>query len=240
MQDDPTVLDGLPLPGPHLRKRVHGAYDLTSFLAVGQEVAGDLAIQYERWSGPAEHPHTVLDWGCGCGRVLRHLVRLLPEGTRFIGADIDREAIGWCQEHLGSVARFVVNNASPPIALVDAAEVDLLYGVSVLSHLPEPMQDAWLAEIARLLKPGGLALLSVHGPSLLPPDLDARWLAGFETRGFGFHAGGGTMGLPDFYQQAFHRQDYIERHWSQWLEPLAVLPRGMAGYQDLVVCRRAP
>lgn len=223
---------------PHLRKRVHGAYDLASFLAVGQSVAQDLIAQFEARGGDLGDPLTMLDWGCGCGRVLRHMLRRFPEGTRIIGVDIDVEAIAWCREQLGDVARFVCNAAEPPIAEVAGASVDLRYGVSVLSHLPEPMQDVWLAEIARLLRPGGIALLSVHGPDLLPTDAEPAVLADFARRGFAFRRGGGTTGLPDFYQQAFHRVDYIEDHWVKWLDVLEVLPRGMAGYQDLVVCRR--
>lgn len=166
------------------------------------------------------------------------MVRRMPAGTRFIGTDIDPEAIAWCSGHLGEIGRFLVNDAMPPIAGVGSATVDLLYGVSVMSHLPEGMQDAWLAEIARVLKPGGVALLSVHGPDHVPAHAESDWTADFGDRGFGFRQDGGTAGLPDFYQQAFHRSDYISRHWSRWLNVVAVVPRAMADFQDLVVCRR--
>lgn len=237
--DEPSLLDGLPVPGPHLRQRVHGAWDLSSFSVVGRQVADDLMVHLCAPPTAHEADMTVFDWGCGCGRVLRHMVRRMPAGTRFIGVDIDPEAIAWCCGHLGDVGRFLVNEAMPPIPGVESATVDLLYGVSVMSHLPEGMQDAWLGEIARVLKPGGVALLSVHGPDHVPADADSDWTADFDVRGFGFRQDGGTAGLPDFYQQAFHRSDYIRSHWSRWLEVLAVVPRGMADFQDLVVCRRA-
>lgn len=237
--DEPTSIDGLPVPGAHLRQRVHGAWDLPSFMAVGRRVADDLVAQVDLLRTTPEVGFTVLDWGCGCGRVLRHLVRPMPDGTCFIGTDIDHESIAWCRGQLGEVARFVVNASWPPIPDVTPASVDLLYGVSVMSHLPEGMQDAWLDEIARVLKPGGVALLSVHGPDHVPVDAAIDWRADFDDRGFGFRQGGGTAGLPDFYQQAFHRSDYIRSHWSRWLQVLTVLPAGLAHFQDLVVCRRA-
>jgi SAM-dependent methyltransferase len=42
----------------------------------------------------------------------------------------------------------------------------LIYALSVFSHLDEPLQRAWLAEFRRLLRPGGLLVLSVLGERL--------------------------------------------------------------------------
>ena len=39
----------------------------------------------------------------------------------------------------------------------------LIYALSVFSHLSEPLQRAWVAEFRRLLRPGGLLVLSVLG-----------------------------------------------------------------------------
>jgi len=68
----------------------------------------------------------------------------------------------------------------PPTGL-PAQGFDLVYGISVLSHLSEPDQFAWLAELARLTRPGALLLLSTLGadvslvgpPTLLPVGVES-------------------------------------------------------------------
>ena len=47
------------------------------------------------------------------------------------------------------------------------ASFDLVYAYSVFTHLPEHVQDHWLAEIARTLKPGGILIATVEPPRFL-------------------------------------------------------------------------
>lgn len=150
--------------------------------------------------------------------------------------DLDHQAIDWCRQHLGAVARFQANEAWPPLAF-DTATFDLTYAISVFSHLPEDMQIAWLAELRRVTRPGGYLLLSVLGPEHWGEGLEAARV-GLAQRGFAFVRGGSTEGLPDFYQQAFHAETYLRATWGERFEVIEVVPRGIAGYQNLVVCRR--
>ena len=43
------------------------------------------------------------------------------------------------------------------------AYFDLIFNHSVFTHLDENYQDAWLAELERVTKPGGVLVLSVSG-----------------------------------------------------------------------------
>jgi SAM-dependent methyltransferase len=59
--------------------------------------------------------------------------------------------------------------------------LDLVYAHSVLTHLTEPTATAWLAEVARVLRPGGLALMTFHDEAYAQawaPDGVAARLAG--------------------------------------------------------------
>jgi 2-polyprenyl-3-methyl-5-hydroxy-6-metoxy-1,4-benzoquinol methylase len=101
----------------------------------------------------------VLDWGCGCGRLTRWFAA--TGKGRYVGIDIDDENVAWCRDNL-SGASFETVPLYPPTRL-DSSSFDLVIGNSVLTHLAQPTMEKWLAEIRRLVKPGGLALLSYHG-----------------------------------------------------------------------------
>ncbi len=149
-----------PLPPPRLRRRVGGTSARRAFERIGLSAAEETrralersgvdAIQLERW----------LDFGCGSGRMARH-VAAWPFVRELWGVDVDGEAIDWmrrhCPGHWSSI------DPSPPTAL--ASEFfDAAYAISVFTHLDEPAGNAWLAEIHRVLKPGGLLIASTSAP----------------------------------------------------------------------------
>ncbi len=106
----------------------------------------------------------VLDFGCGCGRVMRYWKSV--KGPRFYGTDYNSEAIAWDQKNLGTVAEFKTNQLEPPLDY-ENEQFDFIYSISVFTHLSERVQFAWINELSRVLKPGGLLLISVHGESRL-------------------------------------------------------------------------
>lgn len=106
---------------------------------------------------------TILDWGCGPGRVLRHLPKVFgPEGDYF-GADPNLRSIQWCSEHLEKVTA-VGSQLLPPLPFANG-QFDLLYGISIFTHLSEAAHLPWLEELARVLETGGMALITTLGPA---------------------------------------------------------------------------
>ena len=103
-----------PVPSAELRSRVHGSPDFRSFHLVGDRVASDIdAVLAERQIALPDAAR-VLDFGCGCGRVLRHVKHRHP-GWNITGMDIDAEAIAWCRQHLADVGGFINNRPWPPM-----------------------------------------------------------------------------------------------------------------------------
>lgn len=102
--------------------------------------------KHHGWSGGP-----VLDWGVGHGRVARHLRRFGVE--EVFGIDIDPQNVGWAREHLPHLD-VTVGPLMPPTPYPDG-RFSLIYGISVMTHLTRSVQEAWLAEISRLLRPGG-------------------------------------------------------------------------------------
>jgi SAM-dependent methyltransferase len=219
-----------PVPPVHLRKRVHGREDRASFESVGETVARDL-FEAVRTRARIEPDSRLLDFGCGCGRVLTYFRDSHP--ALIYGTDIDQEAIAWCKENIAEAAGFRVNGELPPLPFDDDF-FDLIFSISIFTHLPETMQTVWLEELRRVSKPGALVLLSVHGEHLVPEGEARDQLM---RTGFLYIKGNGTDGLPDFYQTTYHAEHYIKEHWGRFFHVEAILKRRINDHQDLVVCR---
>lgn len=229
-----AALPSVPIPPSRLRERVHGPGDAASFQLVGLFAALDLYRAVRETPIPFGEGR-VLDFGCGCGRVAR-CVRVLSEDLDLIGSDIDPEAIAWGHNNLATIGRFIMNPHLPPLPFPDRS-FDLVYSVSVFTHLPEDMQFAWLAELARVSRPGGYQVHSIHGEELADRLSEANRRR-LRQKGFAYVTGSGTHGLPAFYQTAFHTDDYIRSRWSAHFDVVSIHSRGMAGDQNLVVLRR--
>jgi len=160
----------------------------------------------------------VLDFGCGCGRVLRWFED--QRGScKFYGTDINEAAIDWCSENL-HFAKFSKNNPLPSLPYPNE-RFDLIYGISVFTHLNEDYQKAWLEELQRIIKPKGVLILTTHGDHWAYMDLLNEEYEKFRSNGFLYKrisTTGGVDGLPDFYQVAYHSREYVERVWSRFFK----------------------
>lgn len=122
-------------------------------------------------SGTEEATGDILDFGCGCGRLARQLIRQIPRPSSYIGVDLHAGMIRWCNQHLSPIApqfRFIhhdVYNAgfNPDPSKPRHAELpadsgtrDLVIAYSVFTHILESSAIHYLAECARVLRPGGV------------------------------------------------------------------------------------
>jgi len=226
------------VPPARLRYRVHGSLEKGSFLRLGQTITRNMKDLLTTIDRDLDSFGRVLEFGCGCGRVLRYLRESSPS-CEFHGTDIDPELVAWCERNIPGVG-WSTNGYSPPLSFSDGA-FDLVYAISVFTHLDEDFQQAWLRELQRVAKPGAILILTVHGESLChslsPSEQDA-----IRARGFLYLTGAtGRLkldGLPDFYQTSFHSRDYINREWSKFFEVVNYFERAIDGYQDAVLLRK--
>ena len=154
--------NGLPLPPPRLRLLVDSrSADAARFIDTGRQMAVSIAIAAAEAGDPLNEMDAILDFGGGCGRVARHWAGL--EGPQVHLCDYNPLLVSWSSENLPFVASDT-NELEPPTPY-EAGKFDLVYAFSVLSHLSEPLQGAWISEFHRILKPGGLLVFSVLGHS---------------------------------------------------------------------------
>jgi SAM-dependent methyltransferase len=154
----PDEAGGLPVPPPYLVTLVASSADLDCFLAHGLDLVAYLDQLLHRHGLSFDRAPATLDFGCGCGRLARYIApRVIAGGGRFIGLDINNKLIGWSAKNLPGEYR---RNRLRPRAPVADASLDLLYAVSVFTHAPRASMAAWLEDYARMLKPGGVALVS--------------------------------------------------------------------------------
>lgn len=254
---------GLPVPDADNRFRVAGAVSPESFcftgatwyvklaqlveLLFGQSISG-IKEQRAKYMWPDcrnmrvanGQVQAILDWGCGCARISRFLLERTT--ARVTGIDIDAQNIAWCKTNVPG-ARFLQVGADPPTTLRDG-EFDLVIGHSVFTHLREIDQDLWLAELHRLLRPGGFALVTVMA--------ELAWFACYsESKTYAQYlelinqgvrdAGHLNVGVdassPGYYRNVSHTTDYVHRHWSQFFEVVGVID-GFADFQSLVILRK--
>lgn len=166
--------DGLPLPPPVLRVRVTGHADADRFQEFGalgaETVRQTLLEQFGEPSG------AVLEWGCGCGRVLRHLVS--ERELDLAGSDLSGDAVTWVRNALGVDAR--MNTLEPYLPFADG-RFRMVYAFSVFTHLTPDLSERWFQEVMRVLEPGGVFLFSVKGRKHAQEELSVQELGRFES-----------------------------------------------------------
>ena len=203
------------------------------FFTVGRQTAESLKETFQMVGFELTACKTILDIGCGCGRTLMWLMREF-QSVRWYGTDVDRETIDWCRRFLPHGA-FQVDEIHPPLSAV-AGSFDCVYGVSLFTHLSEPSQELWLKEIHRILRPGGLLILTLHSRHVWQWS---EYAATVERDGLLFCASQKLKGiLPDWYQTTFQTRSHIVNSLTAHFEGVEYFERRF-GNQDAVVARRS-
>ncbi len=225
--------DGLPLPPAVLRATVVADADADFFLDSGEAHARFFTELLARNGVPLGDRRSVLDLGCGCGRVARWWAEV--EGPRFYGCDYNPKLAAWCEQNLPFLdAR--ANSLAPPLPFAEERPFGLIYALSVFTHLTAELEREWLAEIRASLGEGDLFLFTVSGERyryLLSDEDAARFDRGELVTHFDETAGTNLCA-------AYHPQEYVERRMLEGFELLETVrtetPESLG--QDVYLARR--
>lgn len=208
--------------------RVAGTADADWFLRSGRAAYDAIAAHVA-----IDELQSVLDFGCGCGRVTRYWGDF---SGAVSGSDVSAKAVEWCRPNL-PFARFEQNALAPPLVFDDES-FDLVYALSVFTHLTAELQLAWRDELRRVLRPGGRLLLTTHGRSYAP-RLDEAERDRFE-RGELVVRWGDVPGTN--LCSAYHPERYLHETFAHGFAFLELEPEGARGNptQDIVLLRKEP
>jgi SAM-dependent methyltransferase len=222
----------LPMPPARHRRSVGLSSSRTEFDAVGELIARGVTTAFQEARDPAREYPRWLDFGSGAGRVARFMTRS-DDVSHLTGVDVDRKAISWADRNLPGA--YLPIDSLPPTTLEPKC-FDVVYAISVFTHLPEDAGLAWLREIIRVLRPGGLLIVSTMSERLVAgrPDLSAEDRDRLRSTGFAFLKGPSGRFSDD---SAFHTCGYLERVWGaeHGLALRQFRDHGLAGFQDLAV-----
>ena len=204
--------------------------------------------------------HKVLDVGCGVGRVAVALTSFLSPEGEYWGLDITRSGIQWCRKEITSrYPNFhfewcdVYNEVYNPIGKQNATSYtfpfaestfDLVFLVSVFTHMLPPDFEHYLSESSRVVKPGGKCLATFF---LLNDESKKLIAAGSSKQRFPHEIDGcrvADRNLPEAalaYDEDGVRQVYENVgfrtdgpiHYGSWCGRASFVD-----YQDMIVARR--
>lgn len=223
--------DGQPIPPSRLIYLVSGAYDIDWFLTLGERGAHAIRETLARNGVAIESMGSLLDFGCGCGRVIRYFSNLT--GAAIHGSDYNERLVEWCSVNL-KFATFRPNQLEPPLSY-DAATFDFVYSLSVFTHWGENLQLAWMKEMRRIIRPGGYLLMTIHGESYLKglSDLERAQFASGELVVRRGHLPGKNICT------AFCSEQYVRTRLADGCSVVDFVPEGALGNptQDLYLLR---
>jgi SAM-dependent methyltransferase len=244
-----------PFPPLELRN-ITAAPRLPEFLWTGLSNLGLFVTLYEKFATPeAFESSTVLDFGCGCGRMVRFL-NSYSDRWSVHACDVNPDLVNWCNQNLDNVTT-TQTNIVPPTPFNDQL-FNLIYSLSVFTHLPESRVNSWLNEIYRILAPNGIFITTTHGTHALEVIKNSKIhqdmfqmnqqqvveiIEKFDESPFVYLQYKPEViaiaNAGEDYGNAFISSDYILKHWNTpRLKVLEHLPGGLLGWQDITILQR--
>ena len=246
-----------PIPPFELR-RITAKRSVDDYVKSGERIVRSLIDGLNSVGEDINNFPNILDFGCGAGRQVQYFYE--NKKLKITGCDPNESHIQWLSPQY-PLANFSVSKFDPPLPFA-AESFDLVYSVSVFTHLSEKAQFNWLTDLKRVLRPGGIALLTTLGQyaaqltdktsttkrrDINEPEIFSKALL---EQKFLFYVPKSYHQLNKFinpdsvtdeemYGIAWHSQEYLTNNWSQYFEILNIIPGCIDSSQDLVILRKS-
>jgi 2-polyprenyl-3-methyl-5-hydroxy-6-metoxy-1,4-benzoquinol methylase len=179
-----------------------------------------MAAGYARIAGRPLRGATVLDYGCGWGRLMRLMYAHIPP-SRLYGCDPWSDSIELCRSH-GVRGHLALSDYLPKSLPFGDTQFDLIYAYSVFTHLSERTCNTVLAALRQRIKPNGLLCITVRpGAYWRAHSSDEAVRAAMSTshryKGFAFVAHDrAAIDGEITYGDTSISLDYMRTHWVEW------------------------
>jgi SAM-dependent methyltransferase len=224
--------DGLPLPPPEFIALTTSEYDASRFYESGKHGGGVITDLFLRAGCDLSKTTTILDYGCGCGRVLRQWKTL--DADFIAGSDYNPYFVEFLTRTLPFAdVRHNAPGEPPPF---ENGTFDAIYALSVLTHLDPKTQDTCIDDLAQLLRPDGVLLVTVHGESRTARLSDAdrdRFLAGELIVHASDLSGSNACAT-------WHPQAYLHEWLGERFESIDLVPDGASDVRQDAVLLQGP
>lgn len=177
----------------------------------------------------------ILDWGCGPGRIIRHLPNVIGGNCEYFGTDYNEKSIDWCSKNLPNI-QFNKNSLNAQLPYDDNF-IDIIYGISIFTHLSEQLHYDWYNELYRVLKPNGILFLTTQGDNFKSKLTDLE-LSKY-NKGELVIRGKVKEGHRTY--SAFHPQDFMQKLFRnvEILEHIKTKPENKKGLpQDIWIVKK--
>lgn len=238
-----------PIPPFNLRRLTSGP-SIQGYVESGQRITTSLIEGLNATNNKVTDCENVLDFGCGVGRIVQYFNQY--DRINLTGCDPNANFIEWLSNHYHSNT-FYQTNFHPPLPF-EADTFDLIYSVSVFTHLSEKLQFSWLQELQRVLRKDRIALITVLGKHGARRDdcigLTKNLTKQLLEEEFIFKRTSGTelqtkLVNPDaanedeIYGLTYHSKQYIYQNWQDFFEIVDIQDGVIDNLQNLVVLRNS-
>ena len=206
---------------------------------------------------PIGEADAILDFGCGWGRIIRFFLKDIHHENIW-GVDPVEKMVELCRAD-NRWCKFEQSPYTPPLRFEDN-KFDLIYAYSVFSHLDEVSHNAWRNELTRVLKPGGMMIVTTRGRDFFEHCAEVRnsgntdaipkgprsaadvfkdtekAIADYDAGRHCFSQIG--TGKMSYWGEAAIPRSYVEENWTDKLELLDFITRRSRCGQNAIVTRK--
>lgn len=214
-----TRLKGAPpIPDQSLLVHVNGHDNVKLFLQAGRSIFLQMEQALGKYSNSSFQDYdSILDFGCGCGRLERWFDKSVLE--RWTGVDVSKDVIEFCHKNLKG--NYLAINPEPELPF-ESGQFVLVVSFSVFSHMDPEYAVSWINELHRVTRKGAVLLITTHMEWCAQAYLTEDNLK--EYRESGVHvARYVTEGNHhEKYVNAFYSDQYWKEMWENKFELLGI------------------
>lgn len=213
--------------------------DVQTYRRAAEEFVGQLSRSLNEAGRDWDTVSAVLEVGCGYGRIVRALRNTVP-ADRIHVSDVIEGGARFTASEFGAIQ--IPTDPGPEWD----GRFDLIYLLSVYSHLPRPAVAVHLHRMQNLLAPGGVLVFTTHGrdSAQILEAYDQYWLDEDRVRDALTESGYYYGRYPYYYDEygmTFFTREAVESLVAESAPALTMVgwhPNDVAGHQDMYVWRK--